>query len=62
MTCSGATPLTVSPRCRRPKSGPGVDAELARRSSASKRPGRVVLDDRVAVGAAAMVDGERRDR
>ena len=23
ITCSGATPATVSPRCRRPKSGPG---------------------------------------
>ena len=38
-TCSGATPLTVSPRCSRPKSGPGVTPSLAA-SSASKRPGR----------------------
>ena len=27
ITCSGLTPLTTSPRCRRPKSGPGRDAE-----------------------------------
>ena len=38
-TSSGRTPLTVSPRCRRPKSGPGVTPRAAA-SSASKRPGR----------------------
>ena len=36
---AGRTPPTVSPACRRPKSGPGATPSAAARS-ASKRPGR----------------------
>ena len=39
ITCSGRTPPTVSPRCRRPKSGPSATPS-ARAAPASKRPGR----------------------
>src|SRR3954447_7291801 len=69
-TCSGCTPLTTSPRCRRPKSGPNATPRRVA-SSASKRPGRRsglgaegpgrgLLDDRVAEGAAAVADVEGR--
>jgi hypothetical protein len=39
MTCSGRTPLTVSPRCRRPKSGPNCTPSAVA-SLSSKRPRR----------------------
>ena len=38
-TCSGVTPSTVSPRCNRPKSGPGLTPSAAR-ARASRCPGR----------------------
>ena len=61
ITCSGVTPSTVSPRWRRPKSGPSrtpsaravVDVEAAR---------PLVLDEGVAVGVDAVLDRERRDQ
>ena len=47
ITWSGATPSTVSPRWRRPKSGPGATPELARALGVEAARARV-LDERVA--------------
>ena len=61
ITCSERTPLTVSPRCRRPKSGPSVTPERPRGLDV-EAPRPVVLDERVAVRLDAVVDRERRDQ
>ena len=60
MTCSGATPSTVSPRCRRPKSGPNVTPRRIGQLGV-EAAGPVLLDQRVAVGLAAVADAQRVD-
>ena len=60
-TCSGATPLTVSPRLQAAEVGAGRDAE-PRGGLGVEAPGPVVLGERVAVRAHAVLDRERRDR
>ena len=60
ITCSGVTPLTVSPRCTRPKSGPSVETRAAGRSG-SKTPGRSCSLEDVRERRAAVRHGDRFD-